>query len=349
MKLPEQYVTMVMNQYCQKVSYIQSSNSYRSSCCFCNEGNSNGIKTRLNYYVNKDLIICYNCSRSYSSLFFVKEITKKSISQIIKDVQENYNYGKNINFEDNIEKKTKPSLTLPYNSINLCDETQTNFYKNEQIIQDALKYIKSRRLDTAINKHTYYISLVDFLHKNRLVIPFVDEKNKITYFQSRAIYKKDEYPCKYLGKINANKSIFGLNKINIDLSYLFIFEGPIDSCFVQNGISMAGLQMTEYQESLLQPYFLFEKIWVLDNQLENIDVLKKTVKLLQNNQKIFIWPKHYIKFKDINDLCCSLKINYISPTFFIKNSYTGKEAYQKLLEAKEFTQKNKLTLQNQNL
>ena len=61
--------------------------------------------------------------------------------------------------------------------------------------------------------------------------------------------------------------IFNLNQIDNELDKLFIFEGPIDACFVKNGIAVAGIQegdatYTSKQQEQLQKYNLFDKIWV---------------------------------------------------------------------------------------
>ena len=130
------------------------------------------------------------------------------------------------------------------------------------------------RLDTAINRcDTFYISLDDFLHKNRLCIPFYDSDNKIRFYQTRALFENDERMAKYLSKLNADKTVFGLNKIDPELEYMFVFEGPIDSMFVKNGISMGGLHVSEHQKDRLNKYILHEKIWVLDNQIKKRHIL----------------------------------------------------------------------------
>lgn len=322
--LPLQFVANKFYQYSSNVKYHKTSNSYRGTCPACREGSSLGRKTRLNYYANDNYMICYNCHRSWNPLYWIKEFSGHSIRDIITESQD-YDSFNTINFEETIEPRPKNKEILPVDSINLSDEVQIKYYSDNQIIIDALAYIKNRRLDTAINKCTFWISLKDYLHKNRLVIPFQDSDKKIKFYQSRALYKKDEY-CKYLSKLNADKTVFGLNTIDESLDYLFIFEGPIDSLFCKNGISMAGLKISEHQKELLNKYFLYERIWVLDNQLDNPDVKKKNLQLVEDGERIFIWPKEYKDFKDVNELCCKFKKDFIKPEFFISHSYKGLEA-----------------------
>jgi hypothetical protein len=324
-QLPLQFVANKFYQYSSNVKYYKNNNSYRGCCPICKEGHSLGKKTRLNYYVDNNLILCYNCNRSWNPLYWIKEISGHSIKEILKESKE-HDYVITVNYEEHIEEKPKNQQTLPFDSINLSDDVQTKYYNDNRVVQDALRYIKTRRLDTAINRCNFWISLKDYIHKNRLVIPFHDTDKKIRFYQTRALYKDNENMGKYLSKLNSDKTIYGLNTIDESLDYLFIFEGPIDSMFVINGISMAGLKITNHQKELLNKYFLYKRIWILDNQIENTDVHNKNLQLINDGETVFIWPKQFKRFKDVNEICCSLKLNQIEPDFFIKNSFNGFQA-----------------------
>lgn len=328
--LPEQYIINKFYQYSTKVKFQHSSNSYRGCCPNCKEGNSWGVKTRLNYYLNDGFLICYNCNKTWSPLYWIKEVSGMSLKEIFDESLE-YDHIQTTN-NDMLPEKKKASPTLPKDSINLFDPVQIKYYDDNPIVRDAVHLIKKRRLDTAINKsQALYLSLNDYIHRNRICIPFYDSDNKIRFYQTRAMYSNDENLAKYLSKMNAEKTICGLNNIDSTLEYLFILEGPIDSMFLKNGISMAGLQISDHQKDLLGKYFLFEKIWILDNQLENPEVLKKNIELIERGERIFIWPKNYKPFKDLNEICCKMKINHINPDFIIQNSYKGLIAKTQLM------------------
>jgi hypothetical protein len=110
---------------------------------------------------------------------------------------------------------------------------------------------------------------------------------------------------------------------------LFITEGPLDSTFIKNGIALAGISesgdstFTDKQNNQMQIFPLHEHIFVLDNQWNDTTSKKKTKCLLDSGKKVFIWPKEYQKFKDINDVCVSYKMNEFPYKFILKNSYTG--------------------------
>jgi hypothetical protein len=225
--------------------------------------------------------------------------------------------------------------TLPEDSINLFDEAQVNFYKDNKKVQDAVKYIKSRRLDTAINRpDALYLSLKDKFQSDRLVIPFKDENGKIVFFQTRKIFEWDEKP-NYLSKLNSDKTLYGIDKVDVDMDTVFLFEGPIDAFFVKNGIGVAGINkghftFTKSQQLQLQSLRLFEKIWVLDSQWIDQTAREKTLSLLEAGETVFIWPKVWgEKYKDFNEMCIARGGNSISPEAIKKHSFQGMGAVVK--------------------
>jgi hypothetical protein len=262
------------------------------------------------------------------------EICDISFKEVMKEASGHDNTFNEIIYKQNgYPKEKKTTFTLPYDSINLSDPIQLDYHKNDKTIQHCLKYIKNRRLNCAINRpKTFYISLADHIHKNRLCIPFYDLNGKIIYYQTRAIYEKDADIAKYLSKLNADKSLYGINNIDSDLSTVFIFEGPIDSMFCKNGMAACGLSLTESQEEQLKKYCLFDHIWVLDNQTDNKKVKEKYEKLIDDGETIFFWPEEFNNYKDINEICMTLGKDHIPYKLFLNNSFSGLKAKIKLKE-----------------
>lgn len=224
--------------------------------------------------------------------------------------------------------------TLPEDPINLLDEQQVNFYRSNNIVQEALKVLHSRRLDVAANKpKTFWLSLTDKVHKNRLIIPFYGLDGKIAHYQSRTIIesKKIRLP-KYLSKSNSEKTLFGIDQVAEKSKFIFVTEGPIDACFIKNGVAVAGINegkgslFTKRQQEQLQQFSTYELVWVLDNQTTDKASFNKTKFLIANGCKVFIWPKELKKFKDINELCINQHINYVPEKFILRNSYSGLKA-----------------------
>jgi hypothetical protein len=145
---------------------------------------------------------------------------------------------------------------------------------------------------------------------------------------------------KYLSKKNAERSIFNINNVSSDIPYVFITEGPLDSTFIRNGIALAGISdssegvYTEKQKNQMKLFPFHEEIFVLDNQWNDIASRKKTKVILDIGKKVFIWPKEYYKFKDINDVCMKYKLDEFPYKFILKNSYDGMTGKIKLSEIK---------------
>ena len=338
MLIPEEFVVQKFYQYANKPKYNRLTRTYQGGCPICKEGKSWGIKRRLFYVTKKNLIFCHNCGWSGNPIKWIMQVSGDSYTTVINEVQQVDN------IKISVEREEKKLITedLPEDSINLFDDNQVNFYKDNSIVSEVLKYIKDRRLDTAINRpQKLYTSLKDFTHKNRLIIPFFDN-NKPIYYQSRTVLENDKkIRPKYLSKRNGEKSVFNIDNVTSDIDYIFIFEGPIDSFFIRNGVAVAGIQedsyttFTQLQAQQIKRYPLHKIIWVLDSQWQDEAGLKKSYKLAENDELIFIWPEIVgKKFKDFNEMCCTLGTDEVKPEFVIKNSNSGLKAKLMLSQIK---------------
>lgn len=332
MDLPLNYILEVIYRNCKRVKH-KNSEVYNFECPVCREGRSSGKKRRGYYFTTKNYFHCQNCQRSWSSVDWIMTVENMSFRQVLAEAREHDNTFTEIINKQSDNQLNRKIPSLPYDSINLSDPIQLQYYNNKKEIQVCLKYISDRRLNTAYNKpKSFYISLTDLVHKNRLVIPFYDLNDKIIYYQTRALFEKDAEVAKYLSKAGADKSLYGINKIDASLEYIFIFEGPIDSMFCPNAVAACGLTLTDKQKDQLDKYRLFNRIWVLDNQLDNEEVADKYKELIDKGETVFFWPKELKNYKDINEVCVATNRDKISPKFIINNSLKGIKAELKITE-----------------
>lgn len=329
--LPTDYVVSKFYELGYKVTHNRHTNVYNSCCPICKEGKSWGRKKRCFYIPENDNIFCHNCGSSLKPYNWIRQVSGMSDEELRKDIGNNQ-ISVDVLLEEPKALKRMPSL--PDDSINLSDSNQLKFYKGNHIVDTALVYIKSRKLDVAINKpESFYISLKDYTHKNRLVIPFKNTSGKIIFYQSRRLFEWDEKP-NYLSKINADKSIFGIDRVDSALDDVFIFEGPLDACFVRNGVAVAGIneghhRFTPIQLEQLEELKFFNKIWVLDNQWLDKTAREKTKILLEMGECVFIWPEKFKQFKDFNELCVHCGLDEVKHGFLKANSTCGKGAIVK--------------------
>ena len=327
--LPQDYVIQALYSHCKRPVYKKYQRVYNAECCVCGEGHSAGRKRRLFYFPDDRYFYCFNCSRSWSELNWIHEISKKPVHEILKETK-TFHSSKEIQTKiakQNEVVKAVDVPALPDDAIDIFDSNQVSFHKEEKLVKNSVEYAQKRRLFTAINRpKSLYVSLRDKVHKNRLIIPFYGESGKVESYQSRSL-DGDVYP-KYLTKYG-EKSLYGENNIDNDIPYIFIFEGPIDAMFVKNAVAVGGSSMTDKQESFIKKCVDKEIIYVYDNDKNNKEMSKKIKNLIKQNKKLFVWPKEFKKFKDVNEICCNLHLDELPYKFIVQNSYSGVEALMK--------------------
>lgn len=330
--VPEQYVVQTFYKCVSFPSFNKYTNVYNGSCPFCKEGKSYGKKTRFFYLPKKELAYCHNCGYSKKAFNFVLDVTGKPFNEIIAEIK-----ALDTSVVPIVEEKKEANQvnkSLPDDCINLTDKNQLEFHKDNPIVNVCLKFIKDRKLNEAINKPiTYYLSLVDKVHKNRLILPFYDANGDIIFYQTRTLLEKDSFQKpKYLSKVGAEKSLYGVHNLDLFHDYVYIFEGPIDSYFIKNGLAVCGIQedsnrtFNDLQQKQLAQLTTFKKVWCLDNQWNDNASLKKSISLVDNNELVFIWPEMFKTYKDLNEVCIKFNLNSINPELVIKNTYSGLKA-----------------------
>lgn len=338
MDIPQEYIVQKFYQYAGYPRFKKLSQTYEAGCPICREGNSWQVKRRCYYVITKNIICCHNCGWYGAPVKWIQEVSGLSVGEILKEAG-NFdvipNMVKDVDIEERVKNKIPVIEHLPTDSINLFDDSQVQFFKDNKCVIDALSLIKKRRLDTAINRpHALYISLTDYIHKNRIIIPFYDKSNNIIFYQTRAIYDIDlKLKPRYLSKVRGERSLFNINQIDTGLEQIFIFEGPIDCFFMRNGIAVAGIQedsinsFSPLQEKQLFEFNLFKKVWVLDSQWKDTASKKKTASLVESGETVFVWPEKYgKKYKDFNDICIDQKLDCIDTSFVNENSFSGIKA-----------------------
>ena len=333
MELNQEFLIETFYSYCRRPVHKKYQNVFNAECPVCKEGKSAGRTRRLFYFPHKQYFYCHNCVKSWRPFEWVKDVTGWTFPEIVRKNNEKEGFVQTKKLVHPVVQAQAPVEIpdLPENSIELSDTTQIEYYKDNKFIKLALDYCEKRRLWTAINScKRFYLSVEDRVHKNRLVIPFISDRGKTICYQTRAL-TENQFP-KYLTKFG-EKELFGINNISEEVPYVFVFEGPIDSMFVKNGVAMASLAPTEHQLQQLNNLIGYEQIWVFDNDKNNKQTSRKIEKYIKEGKKIFVWPKQFQKFKDFNEICCSLELDEIPWNFVVKNSAAGQEAQlkQKLL------------------
>ena len=324
------YLNLLSNRlllYKQKREYL-----WNFRCPIC--GDSQKKTTKARGYIHRkenDLFYkCHNCGVGKTFSNFLKELDVRLHSEYI---MERYKTGEN-KFSNYKEPKFKfetpqfKKIVLEIPCVKDLDDEhfckqyvksrniELNKYKYLYFAQDFKKWVESLNLDT-----NYELIEDD----PRLVIPFLDKDYNLIAAQGRSL--RGGSKLRYVTikvKENAPK-IFGLNTWDENKT-TYIVEGPIDSLFVENSIAMAGADLSAY----IKMFENTDVVFVYDNEKRNKEIINKMDRIIADNYKIVIWPKHVIQ-KDINDMI----LNDIDVMNIIENNtYQGLIAKTKLLEFK---------------
>ncbi len=325
MQLNEEFLVELFYTHCKRPVHKKYQNTFNAECPVCKEGKSAGRTRRLYYFPNKQYFYCHNCCRSWRPLDWIKEVAHLTFPEIVKRNNEKIQEIPQQKIKTVKEPATVLELEdLPTNSIDLTDPRQIEYYKHSKFVKLAKEYCEQRRLFEAVNScKKFFVSLEDKVHKNRLVIPFYDESNQVACYQTRAL-TNNQFP-RYLTKFG-EKGLFNINNVASEVPYIFVFEGPIDSMFVRNGVAIAALAPTHKQETKLRSMLGYELIYVFDNDKNNKQTAKRIEKHIKEGKRVFMWPSEFRQFKDFNEICCQLKMNEIPWQFVVKHSASGPEA-----------------------
>lgn len=316
-RIPTNFLIEKFYSYAGSPVYNRYTKVYNGSCPACREGRSWLKKKRLFFYPETNSFYCFNCVKGWNEYTWLYEVADMSKEEIDTEIHSG-DFSRDLSDEVFSTKKVKKEISiLPHDSINIKDFQQRCFYGTNQYFQKALEYIQDRRLDTAVNKSpTYYISLTDKFHRNRLCVPYYDLNNKIVFYQTRSL---DGSNPRYLNKVGCDKTLFGIERISPDVEYIFLFEGPMDAMMVRNGVAVAGLTLTDTQEAQLANFPFHQKIWVLDNPRIDDASKENTSKLALAGEKVFKWPE--TKYKDFNEWAVAESLNEIDYNLIVNSLY----------------------------
>lgn len=275
---------------------------YNFRCPICGDSQKNKVKSRGYIFRKKNdyFYMCHNCGISTTFYNFLKQVDPNLLQEYqlerYKNGTDNGNYPKPEFEEFKTEKPTfKKSLELP----TIDSLPETHFAKN---------YVQQRRIPEAFLSQLYYAE--DFrkfvedlgiekegLHKEdkRLVIPFYDAEKNLVAIQGRSL---GESKLRYitLKLHDDNKKIYGLDRIDED-KLIYVFEGPIDSMFIENAVATADSNL----ESITDTLDKSKVVLVFDNEPRNKEIVAKMEHAIDNHFNVVIWPE-FMEEKDVNEM-----------------------------------------------
>jgi len=216
-------------------------------------------------------------------------------------------FNKNLNSNDNLnsllgdkkDEKTKKAEPIKEENINLPDAFGKLVLLKE--VPKAREYVENRCVSEEIYKNWYFskeafISVLDkkYFVLNYLFIPII-QNNKLSGFYTRSIEEK-----RFSTILFPNREKFWSSDSILTKEHTYyIFEGIFDalSSGFEHVIAMLSADLSEeVLEKIEKPIFVFDN----DETGRN-----KSIKEVENNNRVFIWPKEWDDFKDMNEALCS--------------------------------------------
>jgi hypothetical protein len=196
------------------------------------------------------------------------------------------------------EFKTKPVF------IKTLDLPTIESLPNEHF---AKRYVVGREIPKKMYSQLYYAddfkAFVDSFGvekdlkegDQRLIIPFFDKEGNLTGFQGRAL---GESKIRYITikLMDDVPRMFGINRVNEEES-IYVFEGPIDSMFINNSVAVASSALESAAEYLDKSKIVL----VFDNEPRNKEIVKLMEHAIDNHFNVIVWPA-MIQDKDINEM-----------------------------------------------
>lgn len=166
----------------------------------------------------------------------------------------------------------------------------------------------------------------------RLIIPFLDEEGNLFGVQGRSFKKNANVRYITIIMDDSKPKIFGLDKIDLTLPYIYVVEGPLDSLFIPNCVASCGSDLTTSLHRIVDDKSKF--IVVYDNEPRNEEIVKKIEKAINAGYNVCIWPDTMAE-KDINDMVLAGNIPAKVVDIINENVYSGLKAKLRFSEWKK--------------
>ena len=325
------YINLISSQF---RNFKRQGKAYNFSCPYCGDSTKNKFKARGYLYEKKGThpYFCHNCGISKSFDKFLSDQTPQLYKEFKLEILKEKG---NLEVKKEIDSSTSKVKSSAFPDYMKSGSPLRTLKKISQLDWDhpAKKYVLDRKIPNTYHGKLFYCSKfygwTNTLIPNkfkvtkdepRLIIPFIDENNKLFGYQGRSFDKKSKARYITIMLDESKPKVFGLDGVDFDKK-IYAVEGPLDSCFVKNCIAMAGSDISFVTNN----YKFFPVTMVYDNEPRSIEIVKKIKKAISNQQQVVIWPEN-IKYKDINDMILGGMSEADVQLIIEQNTYKGLEA-----------------------
>lgn len=281
----------------------KSDNLYNCRCPVCGDSKKNKFKARGYIYDVKNSLAykCHNCGFS------------GGLGKLIEQVDPHlHNQYKMERFKERGHRQSNTVTRFEYKP-NFDEYKKDPLYgvkriKDLEFNSKPVQYIIKRQIPMEIARELCYVDNIQKLedlfpeYKNRLIgkeerilIPCYTRDKKLIGLTCRGI-NNERLRYVTIKAIKDHPLVFGLDKVNINKP-IYVLEGPIDSMFIDNSISVGGSDFKRIADFASKETF----VMVYDNQPRNKELLSIMERCIDDGYTVVIWPNN-LKEKDINEM-----------------------------------------------
>jgi len=316
----------------------KNENTLNHRCPYCGDSAKNTYKARgYHFQVGQNFVYkCHNCGKSTSSVNFLKDHFPMIHKEYIKEwLKENGKAPRQKKMPSANEFKFTPREEVL--NMKRIDLTAVCFRANEKGV--ARDFLESRKIPESKIQDLWFVpqaqslGLLSNKYKDRVlgddprvVIPFFDESGELVGISGRAI---NDSPLRYLTMrfLDDVPLIYNIDKVDKSKT-IYVTEGPIDSLFLPNAISVGGSDFKKIDDSIKE-----NAILIYDNEPRNTEILKKINEVIDLGWSVCIWDDRRVSdIKDINDMVLNGLSQDEIVDIITSNTYSGLSAKVKLKE-----------------
>ena len=308
-------------------------------CPICGDSQKNKTKCRGYFYLksNSYFYRCHNCNFGSNVKNFLDKVAPTLAQEYqLETFNESFSGRKkrkkeeipDMNF---VPFKTKERGIVKMSSVKILESDHK-----------CKKFVLDRKIPEKYHEKLFYVEdfnsfakihindSVSFPSEERLVIPFVDENDKIYAAQGRRLDSGDS-PKYYTAKPSETSRLwYNLHQIDVSKPVV-VLEGPIDSMFIPNSVALVGSgAITDLPEKLKS----CKLIYALDNEPRNKQIVSYYEKLIKEGMSVCLWPSSVSK-KDVNEMILSGMTSEEIHDIILNHSYDGLEASLKIKDWKK--------------
>lgn len=303
-------------------------------CPVCGDSRTNPRKARFYFIQFKDIFVvkCHKCGYSGSFGKFLELMFAHCVPEYKLDLfKENSSNNVRLKKPEPKELEIEPEIII----------TKSSSIANLQSDHEALKYVLQRKIpvdrydDIGYTENFgQWVSDASGTNKykrlptdKRILFELRDSNGKLFGVQGRSI-DKNETGLRYI-TIKFNDSmpkLFGLDSVNTNQP-IVVTEGPIDSLFLPNAISICGGDVS----MSLERFKGCDVTVALDNEPRSKDTVHRMEVAISMGYNVCVWGIDP-KFKDVNDMLIHGGLSKEAiHEHILKNSYSGAKAIATLM------------------